>query len=1103
MGERIVYLLSGQGGQHRQMGRALYDADATFRDSMRGLDALAADLGVPVLTELYGPEARKADPFLRTLLTHPAIFMLEVSAARALAAQGLRPGALLGSSLGEFSAAAIAGAVDAGEMLAALIACARAVEQLCPQGAMLAALGPLNAFAADPEMGREVTLACVNSEQHFVLSGDPAAIARARKRLEARGLTTAPVAVSHAFHSPDMDACAEAVRRAFTGVQWRRPEIPIISCRLGGVLPELSPAALGEHFAAVGREIIHFDAALEAARAAFGPDAVYVDIGPSGTLAGLARQALGTRDQARCLALFSPFAEDLAEFNRAAALAPKPASGAEAAPTATGTPATAPAATGPFTACVFPGQGAQEKGMGAALFPRYPELLRQADAILGWSVEEICRDDPGGCLRQTRYTQPCLFVVNVLLWLDRQERGLPDPAFLAGHSLGEFCALFAAGALDFQTGLRLVARRAELMAQAPAGGMAAVIGLAPEAIAEALERAGLDRVEVANRNTPTQVVVSGDAGQIARAEEPLRQAGCVAYIPLKVGGAFHSRFMAEPAQAFRQELERCRFSAPRIPVVSNVTARPHEPDTVAELLARQMTSPVDWLGSVRFLLDCGVERFEELGPRPVLSPLILEIRSGQPPAVPSAKTKAKARPAPGPAPTPSLGRFSDIGPERLGAESFRQEHGVRLACVCGGMAQGISSVALVERCARSGVLSFFGTGGLGPERTREAVAELSRRLPPEAPWGVNLLAGSREAAVVDLCLEHGVRRVEASAFVRMTPDLVRYRLLGLERDGAGVAARNRIMAKLSRPEVARDFLAPPPAEVVQALLRSGQVTPEQAELARRVPMADDICVEGDSGGHTDQGSLGALLPPIIRLRDLAARELGQARPVHIGAGGGLGTPEAMLAALTLGADFLVTGSVNQCTLEAGTSDLVKDMLADMEVQDTAYAPAGDMFELGARVQVLRRGVFFPARANQLYDLYRLHASLDDIPAAERERVESRYFHRSFAEVWQECCERNGSGNAAAKADPKRRMAQVFRWYFGQSTRLAIQGVAERKVDFQIWCGPALGAFNQWAAGTDLAPWRSRHADDLAQQLMAATAERLERFVAAWGGAQHT
>lgn len=1092
MGERVVYLLSGQGGQHRQMGRALYDADATFRDSMREFDALAASLDAPVLDDLYGPKARKADPFVRTLLTHPAIFMLEVSAARALAAQGLRPTTLLGSSLGEFSAAAIAGAVDAGEMLAALIACARAVEQLCPKGAMLAALGPLVAFANDAELGREVTLACVNSENHFVLSGTPAAIAEARKRLEARGLTTAPVAVSHAFHSPDMDACVHAVRSAFAGVNWRAPEIPIISCRLGGVLPGLDAAAMGEHFAAVGRETVHFDAALKAARTTLDPGASFVDIGPSGTLAGLVRQALGTRGQARCLVLFSPFADGTMDFDRAAALAQGPANGAQ-----TDSPS-----PGPLTACVFPGQGAQEKGMGAALFPRYPELMRQADAILGWSVEEICRDDPEGSLRHTRYTQPCLFVVNALIWLDRQERGLPDPSFLAGHSLGEFCALFAAGALDFQTGLRLVARRAELMAQAPAGGMAAVIGLAPETISKVLEHAGLDRLEVANRNTPSQVIVSGDAKQIIRAEEPLRQAGCGAYIPLKVSGAFHSRFMADPAQAFREELSRCRFSASRIPVVSNVTARPHEPETVAELLARQMTSPVDWVGSVRFLLDCGVEQFEELGPRPVLSPLILEIRSGQtaapPPANISAKPKTPTTFRAAPGTSPALLRT--IGPERLGAESFRHEHGVRLACVCGGMAQGISSVAMVERCARAGVLSFFGTGGLGPERTREAIADLSRSLPPEAPWGVNLLAGSREASVVDLCLEQGVRRVEASAFVRMTPDLVRYRLLGLERDGSGVAARNRIMAKLSRPEVARDFLAPPPEETVQNLLKRGLVTPEQAQLARRVPMADDICVEGDSGGHTDQGSLGTLLPPIIRMRNKAALELAQARPVHIGAGGGLGTPEAMLAALTLGADFLVTGSVNQCSVEAATSDLVKDMLAEMEVQDTAYAPAGDMFELGARVQVLRRGVFFPARANQLYDLYRLHASLDDIPAAERTRLETRYFHRSFDEVWEECCARNGSGRALPDLDPKRRMAQVFRWYFGQSTRLAIQGVAERKVDFQIWCGPALGAFNQWVVDTDLASWRSRHADDLAMRLMTATAEHLERFVASWGSA---
>lgn len=450
----------------------------------------------------------------------------------------------------------------------------------------------------------------------------------------------------------------------------------------------------------------------------------------------------------------------------------------------------------------------------------------------------------------------------------------------------------------------------------------------------------------------------------------------------------------------------------------------------------------------------------------------------------------------------------------LGAPSFRRDHGVRLAYAAGAMYKGIASKELVLRMARARLLSFLGAGGLRPERLDADLAFLRERLPPDAPFGCNLLHApgqpAAEDAVVDLLLRHGVRRVEAAAFLETTPALVRYRALGLSRgpDGA-VRVGHLVLAKVSRPEIARLFLAPPPEAQLRKLVAAGRISPEQAALAATLPLCDDLCVEADSGGHTDQGNAYALMPAMLRLRDEAfaaasARGLAGGARVRVGAAGGLGTPHALAAAFVLGAEFVMTGSINQCTVEAGTSDAAKDLLQQAEVQDTAIAPAGDMFELGAKVQVLRKGLFFPARANKLHELYRRHASLDELDPATRRQLETQYFHRGLDEVWAETraylARERPEELERAERDPKARLAQVFKAYFIQSSRLALAGDLSRRVDFQIQCGPAMGAFNQWVKGTPLEPWRARHVDEIADRLMTATADLLaERFAALAGG----
>jgi PfaD family protein len=300
-----------------------------------------------------------------------------------------------------------------------------------------------------------------------------------------------------------------------------------------------------------------------------------------------------------------------------------------------------------------------------------------------------------------------------------------------------------------------------------------------------------------------------------------------------------------------------------------------------------------------------------------------------------------------------------------------------------------------------------------------------------------------------------------------------------------------MIAKLSRKEVARKFLAPAPAEVLNQLVSEGRITPLQAELALRVPMADDITVEADSGGHTDNRPLIALVPAIRALRDELQEKHQFITPVRIGAAGGIGTPEAALAAFMLGADYIVTGSINQSCIEAGTSAHTKNLLAQAEMTDVAMAPAADMFEMGVKVQVLKRGTMFAMRAQKLYELYSRYESLEEIPPKERERLETQVFKKTFREVWDDCVrfftERDPRQLERAQSNPKDKMALVFRWYLGLSSRWSNIGEPGREMDYQIWCGPAMGMFNDWVRGSYLSDPANRHVVDVALHLLTGAA----------------
>jgi PfaD family protein len=451
--------------------------------------------------------------------------------------------------------------------------------------------------------------------------------------------------------------------------------------------------------------------------------------------------------------------------------------------------------------------------------------------------------------------------------------------------------------------------------------------------------------------------------------------------------------------------------------------------------------------------------------------------------VSSVLTKAKGEPV--------LAFAQALTPEQLGDEAFKKQHGVKYAYHGGAMANGIASEELVIALGKQGFLCSFGAAGLVPDRVEEAIRKIQAEL-PNGPYAFNLIHAPAEEALergaVERFLKLGVRTVEASAFLGLTEHIVYYRVAGLSKNADGsVNIGNKVIAKVSRTEVGRRFMEPAPEKFVKKLLDAGKITAEQAELAKVVPMADDITAEADSGGHTDNRPFLTLVPSILALRDEIQAQYNYSPALRVGAGGGIGTPEAALAAFNMGVSYIVLGSVNQACVEAGASEHTRKLLAQAEMADVTMAPAADMFEMGVKLQVLKRGTMFAMRAQKLYDLYVEYDSIEAIPALERKKIEEQIFRSNLDDIWAGTMDffkqRDPEMLERAMNNPKRKMALIFRWYLGLSSRWSNIGEKGREMDYQIWAGPSLGAFNTWVKGTYLEAYDQRFGADVGLHIL--------------------
>lgn len=259
--------------------------------------------------------------------------------------------------------------------------------------------------------------------------------------------------------------------------------------------------------------------------------------------------------------------------------------------------------------------------MGAGLFDRYPDMVKEADGILGYSMRELCLEDPGDLLGRTDHTQPALYVVNAMAFNARTEDEGVTPDFVIGHSLGEYSALYAARAFDFATGLKLVQKRGALMNAATGGGMAAILGMDGDAVAGALYDLGADSIDVANFNSPKQTVISGLKADIETYAPRLKESGARRVVILPVSGAFHSRYMRPAAEEFSDFISGFSFGSLKITCIANYSAQPYTDDTIASNLVSQIFSSVRWIDTIRGLRKLGADTFVEVGPGTVLSKL--------------------------------------------------------------------------------------------------------------------------------------------------------------------------------------------------------------------------------------------------------------------------------------------------------------------------------------------------------------------------------------------------------------------------------------------------------------------------------------------------
>ena len=746
-------------------------------------------------------------------------------------------------------------------------------------------------------------------------------------------------------------------------------------------------------------------------------------------------------------------------------------------------------------AYIFPGQGSQFVGMGKDLFQRYPDFVSKADKVLGYSIEELCTLDPDNKLNNTQYTQPAMYTVNALMYLDKMEKQQNiKPNYLAGHSLGEYNALHVAGAFDFEVGLELVKYRAELMAKADNGVMTAVMGLESEEIEKILQENGITEVDLANLNTKYQTIISGKEIDIDKATILFEQIENVRCVRLNTSGAFHSRQMKAAKEVFEQIIERYEFGNLKIPVISNCTSKPYVHEKISELLVQQICSPVLWFDSMKYIMGhcINAKNIIQVGPGTVLSDMIVKIGYESPDILTNAENKNNL--------ANTTKAYKDIEVNKkisLGNQDFERTLNLKFPYVCGSMYYGIASPEMIIRLAKAGMLGFIGTSICNIESIKRDINIIKNKLDGEV-FGLGVTYNqnvNEENSIYNLILSEDIKIIEISDYMSITKNLIKYRVKGMQKSNySNVMQPHHVMAKVSRIEMAELFLKPAPSDIIEALLEAGEITQNEAECAACVPVADFVSITSENDIHISSVPNFMLLSEIKKLSREIQKEYLFSKCSYIGIAGGIGNPDVIALSFLLGADYVVSGSINQCCKQANISDITKNILATVDIHDCEYVPDLKNMELGIKMNVVRKGLLFPARANKLFDLYKRYNAIDEIEADVIHSIETRIFKKNINTFSKESEKFFSESELKTfNTNPKSKLLHIIKCYYQVALHDAIEGNENNKINFLIKCNPTMGFFNRWAKGKSIENWIDRDVDKIGIMMLEEASTIITKF----------
>ncbi|MCG8569828.1 MAG: ACP S-malonyltransferase [Spirochaetes bacterium] len=781
--KKTIFMFSGQGSQYYQMGKELYESNSAFYQQMNELDSFFRQItGYSLLKQLYDQHKSFSDPFNDIIDSHPALYMFGYSAAMTLIKEGIKPDYLLGLSLGEMIALAVSGVFTAQEGLEIIIKQAQLVKQYCQPGFMLAILDHPSLYLNE-ELKKRSELAAVSFDNHFLLSGLEENLDSVLKFLKQKNILFQQLPVHYGFHSQSIEPMLLAYQKYLKTIPIKQPQLPLISCTKAAPVTSISPALFSE----IIRRPIQFQQTIQTLKKE--GDFIFIDLCPSGSLTNFCQYNFSDDIKYPIFTLINPLKRDKDGMTKmiAAYQREKDKDFTRSESKIKQFNQESRREEGKMITYLFAGQGVQKRGMGGDLFDQYPDITAQASELLGYSIKDLCLIDADNQLGNTQYTQPAIFTVSYLKYLDIVNQRGQKPDFLAGHSLGEISALCAAGAFDFERGLKIVQKRGEIMSQANGGAMAAVIGLDQFQISDILSDNHFDQIDIANDNSPEQIVLSGPSDSIEQAKKIFEQNNSKLFIPLKVSGAFHSRYMQEAAQEFSHYLESMIFSPLQIPVIANVTAQPYQQGTIKQLLTRQISNPVRWTESIIYLMNKENMEFFEIGPGNILTRLLTKIKEKKEDYL--AKIDVQQNPAEKKdfaTQNYKEQQKSFINGESLGNKEFKKEYHTKYTYVVGGMHYGISSPQLIINLAKAGILSFFGTNGLELSVIEKGITEIQKKLQNGEPYGMNLVHHiedkEKDEKLINLFLDCQIKNIEISSFTSITPCLLKFRAKGLKKN---------------------------------------------------------------------------------------------------------------------------------------------------------------------------------------------------------------------------------------------------------------------------------------------------------------------------------